>query len=83
MNKLKKIFLMNNGTYYKKENKSLEPILFFLNLIILRKQQGGSLTGEDRSPTRSNTVASEFFKLKQSKRKVAITYRNKKVLRHS
>lgn len=76
---------MNNGTYYKKENKNLEPILFFffLNLIILRKQQGGSLTGEDRSPTRSNTVASEFFKLKQSKRKVAITYRNKKVLRYS
>ena len=75
---------MNNGTYYKKENKNLEPILFFfLNLIILRKQQGGSLTGEDRSPTRSNAVASEFFKLKRSKRKVAITYRNKKVLRYS
>ena len=32
---------MNNGTYYKKENKSLEPILFFFKLNNPKKATGG------------------------------------------
>lgn len=66
---------MNNGTYYKEENKSCFFLksFFFLNLIILESTGGFFNIAEDRSPTRSNTVASEFSKLKQSRRKVALS----------